>query len=119
VVRYDLDVRATSITDKYNGKQRNSPNDIVAHPGGGVWFTDLPSGILGNYEGVRAMPELKEPVYRVDPGSGKIEIVTDELKKPSRICFSADYRKGYICDTGAPKDVQVFDLADNKLRNKR
>ncbi len=119
VIRYENDGRVTVVADKYNGKPLNSPNDIVVHPDGGVWFTDPPYGILGNYEGIEAKPELKEAVYRVDPQSAKVELVSDELDKPNGICFSPDYKKLYVCDTGAPKDIQIFDIASNKLRNRK
>jgi gluconolactonase len=91
----------------------------VVHPDGGIWFTDPPYGILGNYEGSPARQEIKEAVYRVDPKTAKLELVTDELDKPNGICFSPDYTKVYVCDTGAPRDIQLFDVLDNKLRNKR
>ncbi len=119
VVRYEHDGSVTVVADKYNGKPLNSPNDIVVHPDGGVWFTDPPYGILGDYEGFRKRQELKEAVYRVEPRSGRIEIVTDELDKPNGICFSPDYRRLYICDTGAPGDIQVFDVVENRLRNRK
>ncbi len=119
VVRYEHSGAITVIADHYNGKPLNSPNDLVVHPDGSIWFTDPPYGILGNYEGNQAKPELKEAVYRVDPKSAKVEMVTDSLDKPNGICFSPDYKKVYICDTGDPKNVQVFDLADNKLRNQK
>jgi len=117
VARYEHSGTVTTIADKYNGKPLNSPNDIVVHPDGSIWFTDPPYGILGNYEGNQAKPELKEAVYRVDAKTAKIEIVTDALDKPNGICFSPDYKKLYVCDTGAPRDIQVFDIIDNKLRN--
>jgi gluconolactonase len=120
VVRYETDGKATVIADKWQGKPLNSPNDIVVHPDGGIWFTDPPYGILGNYEGFEAKQENKEAVYRVDPKTGKMDKVTDELDKPNGICFSPDYKKVYICDTGDPRDIQVFDVADGKTaRNKR
>ncbi|HWC97912.1 MAG TPA: SMP-30/gluconolactonase/LRE family protein [Candidatus Sulfopaludibacter sp.] len=120
VVRFDPNGATTVIADKFNGKPLNSPNDVVVHPDGAIWFTDPPYGILGNYEGFQATPELKEAVYRVDSKTGKIDKVTDELDKPNGICFSPDYKKAYICDTGDPKDIQVFDVVDGKsLRNKK
>ena len=120
VARYEPDGSVTVIADKFDGKHLNSPNDIVVHPDGGIWFTDPPYGIQGNYEGFQATPELKEAVYRVDPKSGSIAKVTDELDKPNGICFSPDYKKLYVCDTGATPDIQVFDIADGRtLRNKR
>jgi gluconolactonase len=119
VVRYEHDGTVTVIADKYNGKPLNSPNDLVVHPDGGVWFTDPPYGIMGNYEGFVAKPELKEAVYRVDPNTARVEMVTDALDKPNGICFSHDYKRLYVVDTGAPRDIQVFDLADNKLRGQK
>src|SRR5271167_266401 len=44
VVRYELDGSATVIADSYNGKRLNSPNDVVPHPDGSIWFTDPPYG---------------------------------------------------------------------------
>lgn len=119
VARYEHNGKVTTIADKYNGKPLNSPNDIVVHPDGSIWFTDPPYGILGNYEGNQAKPELKEAVYRVDAQTAKIEIVTDALDKPNGLCFSPDYKKLYICDTGDAKNVQVFDVVDKKLRNQK
>lgn len=119
VVRYEHDGTVTVIADKYNGKPLNSPNDLVVHPDGSIWFTDPPYGIMGNYEGNQAKPELKEAVYRVDPKSARVEIVTDALDKPNGICFSHDYKRLFMVDTGAPRDIQVFDIADNKLRNQK
>ena len=44
VVRYELDGSVTVIADNYNGKHLNSPNDVVPHPDGSIWFTDPPYG---------------------------------------------------------------------------
>jgi gluconolactonase len=120
VVRFEPDGTTTVIADKFQGKPLNSPNDLVVHPDGAVWFTDPTYGIQGNYEGSQAKSEMKDAVYRVEPKTGKMDKLTDELDKPNGICFSPDYKKVYICDTGHPRDIQVFDLVDGKtLRNKR
>ena len=74
-----------------------------------IWFTDPPYGIMGNYEGFQAKQENKEAVYRVDPQTKRVEVVTDALDKPNGICFSHDYKKLYLVDTGAPRNIQVFD----------
>jgi len=119
VVRFEPDGAVTVIADKWQGKPLNSPNDVVVHPDGSIWFTDPTYGIQGNYEGFQAQPEIPKAAYRVDPKAGKMDKVTDELDQPNGICFSPDYKKVYICDTGDPKDIQVFDLADGKARNRR
>src|SRR5208282_3151000 len=66
-----------------HGKRLNSPNDIVVHPDGGIWFTDPTYGINGNYEGFPAQSEIKQAVYRVDPKTHKMDKVTDDPNQPN------------------------------------
>jgi gluconolactonase len=126
VVRYEHTGKVTVLADKYQGKPLNAPNDIVVHPDGGIWFTDPGYGILLDYEGHKAELELKEAVYRIDPKTLKLDKVNDEMFKPNGLCFSPDYKKLYIADTGAshyekaPKNIMVFDIEDaRKLTNGR
>jgi gluconolactonase len=125
VVRYEHNGAAVVIADSFNGKRLNSPNDVVPHPDGSIWFTDPPYG--GQlYEGEpdaaggpsnptgRLNPSLGQPagfvagkrelptnVYRVDP-NGRIEVVVTEeqLPDPNGLCFSPDYKKLYVISTG-------------------
>jgi gluconolactonase len=117
VVRYEPNGTLTVIAEKFQGKKLNSPNDIVVHPDGGIWFTDPFYGIRGNYEGFKAEQETKEAVYRADPKTGQVEKVTDEVGQPNGICFSPDYKKLYVADTGMPRDVKVWDVDGKALRN--
>src|SRR5437588_12070058 len=116
VARYEHNGAVTVIADKFNGKPLNSSNDVVVHPDGSIWFTDPPYGIMGSYEGFPAKLENKEALYLVDK-TGKMELLTDEIDKPNGICFSPDYKKLYVVDTGRGRDIRVFDIADNKIRN--
>jgi len=117
VARYERDGTVTTIADKFQGKKLNSPNDIVVSPDGGIWFTDPFYGIRGNYEGFKGEQESKEAVYRVDGKTGQIAKVTDEVGQPNGLCFSPDYKKLYVADTGMPRDIKVWDVDGQTLRN--
>ena len=71
-----IDGTITVLADKFNGKPLNSPNDVVVKSDDSIWFTDPPFGILGNYEGHIATPELPTNVYRLDPKTGQLDAVT-------------------------------------------
>ena len=129
VVRYEYDGSVTTLASEFNGKSLNAPNDGVVHPNGDVWFTDPGYGGLMNYEGVNAnngskQPYQKEAIYRIDAKTLKLHQVADDIFKPNGICFSPDYKKLYVADTGAshydeaPKNIKVWDVMDEKtLKN--
>ena len=121
VVRYEPNGTVTVIADKFQGKRLNSPNDIVVHPDGSIWFTDPTYGIRGNYEGFKADPELPTGVYRVDGKTGQIEKLSEDYSGansgPNGICFSPDYKKVYIADTGAGREIKVWDIDAKTILN--
>jgi gluconolactonase len=117
VVRYEYSGQVTVIADKHQGKRLNSPNDAVVHTDGSIWFTDPPYGIRGNYEGFQAESETKPGVYRVDARSGQMTMITDEMTGPNGLCFSPDFKKLYVADTGTGREVRVFDVDGSSARN--
>ncbi len=125
VVRYEQTGEITVVAERFEGKLFNAPNDITVHPDGDIWFTDPGYGGTSIYEGGSFPLELKEAVYRIDGKTGQISKVTDELAKPNGICFSPDYKKLYICDTGAThypnarREIRVYDVDGGALRNSR
>ncbi|MFZ2277029.1 MAG: SMP-30/gluconolactonase/LRE family protein [Prosthecobacter sp.] len=116
VVRYELDGKITVLADKFEGKPLNAPNDGAVHADGSVWFTDPGYGSMMDYEGNKGELLLKEAVYRIDP-SGEITKITEDLEKPNGLCFSPDYQKVYIVDTGAPKNIRVYEVDGKKVKN--
>ena len=118
VTRTEIDGTITVLIDHFEGKPLNSPNDIVVHPDGGIWFTDPGYGLLSLDQGDPGEPELPTRVYRIDPNSGQASVVDESIEKPNGLAFSPDYSLLYVADTGAshkrghPRQIHVFDVID-------
>lgn len=91
----------------------------MVHADGSIWFTDPIYGIRGNYTGVKAESEIRSGVYRVDPRSGQVTLITDELTAPNGLCFSPGYKHLYVADTGASRDIRVLDVDGTAVRHLR
>ena len=125
VTRTEIDGSVTVLADSFNGKRLNSPNDVIVHSDGSIWFTDPTYGIMSDYEGYRAAPEQPvRGVYRIDP-SGSISMVADDFGQPNGLVFSPDETRLYIADSAfshdpsAPRHIRVFDVNGDKLGNGR
>ena len=115
VTRTEYDGTVAVLIENWQGKRLNSPNDVVVKSDGSVWFTDPPFGILGNYEGHKAEPELAQGVYRIDGESGEVSLVTTDVQGPNGLCFSPDERFLYIVESrGVPhRKILAYDVAEN------
>jgi len=121
VTRTEYDGKITVIADSYKGKRLNSPNDIVCKSDGGIWFTDPIFGILGWWEGEPATSELAEGVYRVDPATGEVALLLDDLEGPNGLAFSPDERILYIVESRSKpnRKIWAYDVDGVALKNKR
>lgn len=119
VVRYEYNGTVTVLADKFDGKRFNAPNDAIVAPDGGIWFTDPGYGSLLHYEGNKGPLEIKEAIYRIDPSTGEIAKVADDIFKPNGLCFSPDHKRLFVADTGAShypeakKEIKVWDVVND------
>ncbi len=112
VTRTEHDGSITVLMDSWNGKRLNSPNDVVVKSDGSIWFTDPVFGILGNYEGHKAEPELDQGVYRIDEETGEVTCLATDVLGPNGLCFSPDEAILYVVESrGVPsRKILAYDV---------
>jgi gluconolactonase len=109
VSRTEADGRIVPLATHYQGKQLNSPNDIVCAPDGGIYFSDPPYG-RAEYYGVPRPQELSfQGVFRVGPDPRHPALLADDFDRPNGLCFSLDGRRLFVNDT-ARQHIRVFDV---------
>ena len=121
IVRTEMKTGAIEVlTDRYEGKRYNSPNDVVVDGPGRIWFTDP------YYSEDRTSLEMtEEAVYRIDPDGTVSRVVTQpEIERPNGIAVTPDDKTLYLIDShtrpGGNRKVWAFDIAqDGTLRGQR
>jgi gluconolactonase len=82
---------------EWNGKKMNSPNDLVVHSNGSIFFTDPPYGLDEWDE-----KELDfQGVYRLQ--NGELTLQIDSLNRPNGVALSPDEKTLYIAQSDAAK----------------
>jgi gluconolactonase len=111
ITRTEHDGRISVLADRFEGARLNSPNDIVCASDGGIWFTDPSFGIASNWEGDAAPAERPHAVYRIDPASGALACVIDDMDGPNGLAFSPDESLLYVIESRAvPRRIWAIDV---------
>jgi gluconolactonase len=100
IVRTDLKTGAVDVlTDRFEGKRYNSPNDVVVDGLGRIWFTDP------YYSDDRSSLEMtEEAVYRIDPGGKVSRVLTQpEIERPNGLAMTPDDKTLYVIDSHTRK----------------
>jgi len=111
VTRWEPDGRyLTTLASHYQGKQLNSPNDIIMDSKGRIWFTDPMYGRTSPAAGVARDPELDfRGVYRLDP-DGTLTCVASDFEQPNGLCMEPG--EGTLLVNDTPRDhVRRFAVA--------
>jgi len=122
VVRMDPDGTGSGrevLASHYGGKELNSPNDIVVHSSGAIYFSDPTYGRMPGF-GVEREQDLDfQGVYCIPPGGGELTLLVDDFVQPNGLCFSPDESLLYINDTDRAH-IRVFDVGgDGTISNGR
>ena len=99
VVREELDGSISTLASHWQGKELNSPNDIVVRSNGDIFFTDP---IFGRGPGVGIERPLEldfRGVYKIDGYSGALMLLAKDFSQPNGLAFSIDESHLLVADT--------------------
>ncbi|WP_076070892.1 SMP-30/gluconolactonase/LRE family protein [Sphingomonas montana] len=121
VTRTEYDGSITVLAERFGERRLNSPNDVVVTRDGAVWFTDPPFGLASDYMGRRGAAVLPANLYRIDPATGALLCVAEDLEGPNGLAFSPDERTLYVVESRArPRRIVAYAVgADATLSDRR
>ncbi len=110
VRRLNQDGTTTDLATHYDGKRFNSPNDLVYHSGGDLYFTDPPYGLPNRFDDPGRELDFCG-VYRLTP-EGEVELLTKVMTRPNGIGFSPDEKTLYVAQSDPEAPIwRAFDVS--------
>src|SRR3954465_11168483 len=107
------------LASHYEGRELNSPNDVVVKRDGSIYFSDPTYGRMPGFGVEREQDLAFQGVYRIPPEGGDPQLLVDDFDQPNGLCFSPDESLLYVNDTDNAH-IRVFDVGPNhKLSNGR
>lgn len=85
------------LAEKYDGKRLNSPNDLIYHSNGDLYFTDPPYGLPKNIDDPNKEIDF-QGVYRLSK-DGKLTLLTRDMSRPNGLGFSPDEKTLYVANS--------------------
>jgi gluconolactonase len=114
VTRTEADGSITVLTDNYEGKKYNSPNDLTIDAKGRIYFSDPRYGSRDGMELTDAQGRPVEGVYRIDAPGKVTRVIAHEVDRPNGLLVSPDGSYLYVADNnnseGGPRKLYRFNL---------
>ena len=119
----------TVLADHYQGKRFSSPNDLVYHSDGSLYFTDPPYGLPTQsdndpkkelpFNGVFRLSKATSHTPGAPPDNANLQLIIKDLTRPNGIALSPDEKYLYIAVSDPNKKVWMrYDLAaDGSVSN--
>jgi gluconolactonase len=124
VARFAPDGTRTVLASHFEGRELNSPNDIVVRSNGDIYFTDPWYGRMPVFGVERPRALGFQAVYRIPANAGpgdEPQLVVDRylFNMPNGLCFCPDESRLYVNDT-EQANIRVFNIQpDGTLANGR
>ncbi|MFO0967423.1 MAG: SMP-30/gluconolactonase/LRE family protein [Gemmataceae bacterium] len=118
VVRIDRDGKLTVLTDKFDGKRYNQPNDLTRDSNGRIYFSDPRYGSRADMQIRDEKGRTIEGVYRIDPDGKVSRVIGREVERANGVLVSADDRFLFVADNnndtkGGARKLWRFDLKED------
>jgi gluconolactonase len=115
VTRTNKNGKIKVLTDSYEGKKYNQPNDITVDSKGRIYFSDPRYGPRDDMQILDAEGRAIEGVYRIDRDGSVTQIITHEVERPNGLVVTSDDRFLYVADNnnndvGGSRKLWRFDL---------
>jgi gluconolactonase len=115
VVRLEPDGEVTVLTDRFQGKRYNTPNDLALDSKGRLYFSDPRYGPRDGMEIRDGEGRTVEGVYRLDPDGTVTRVIGREVERANGVLVSAGDRHLYVADNnnaaaGGARKLWRFDL---------
>ena len=99
VIRLDAKSKHLQVlTDEYDGRHFNQPNDITVDSAGRIYFSDPRYGSREGMELLDSGGREIEGVYRIDADGSVTRIITHEVDRPNGILITPDDRYLFVAD---------------------
>lgn len=109
VTRTEPDGSITVLATHYEGKELNSPNDIIVKSDGAIYFSDPSYGRM-DYFGIPREQDLDfQGVFRISPDGSKLTLLASDFGQPNGLTCSLDESKLFVNDTDRGH-IRVFDV---------
>jgi gluconolactonase len=99
LVRAEHDGTYTVLASHFKGHALNSPNDVIVHRDGRIFFTDPTFGRMPYYGVERKLDLACRGVYWVPPDGAGVVQIADDFGQPNGLCFSLNQRQLFVNDT--------------------
>lgn len=98
VTRTEHDGTITVLASHWQGKELNSPNDIVVRSDGAIFFSDPDFGRRQRF-GIPREKDLDfQGLYMIRP-DGSLTLLADDFGQPNGLCFTLDEKTLYVNDS--------------------
>jgi gluconolactonase len=112
IARYDGKILSSFIAG-YQGKPFNSPNDLILHRDGRIYFSDPPYGLKDG----KLNPGKFQPAAGVYCWQeGRLDLICDRYQYPNGVCLSNDQQTLFICSNKPfEKFISLYDTSSHKF----